>query len=267
MVRQARVHWDAFSLREADALRLDLDRSASRPLPAPRSIPPLLTTPDPAPADPAAADTDGAILDATAEPTRESTPQRADRHLHDWPQRTRPAVRRRWSNLQSLQDDPGARRPLSILIPLAWWQRLQRLAAAEQLPMTELCRRWLRERLLDRATEATHAGDWPTSDTRPTSTNTSSQSAPGTSRPRYPSDLTERQWARLRQILQLDLTDQLTAECLQAIQYRWTTGCSWRMLPHDFPAWRTVYRQYRAWQRSGQLRQIRETLLVRRHCR
>lgn len=45
-------------------------------------------------------------------------------------------------------------------------------------------------------------------------------------------------------------------------------GCTWRALPHDLPAWQTVYNYFRHWQRLGnwqkihtQLRQqVRETI-------
>jgi putative transposase len=29
------------------------------------------------------------------------------------------------------------------------------------------------------------------------------------------------------------------------------SGCAWRLLPHDFPPWRTVYHYFRAWRLSG----------------
>jgi transposase len=28
-------------------------------------------------------------------------------------------------------------------------------------------------------------------------------------------------------------------------------GCAWRLLPHDFPRWKTVYHYWRAWRLSG----------------
>ncbi|WP_398344911.1 transposase [[Scytonema hofmanni] UTEX B 1581] len=28
-------------------------------------------------------------------------------------------------------------------------------------------------------------------------------------------------------------------------------GCSWRMMPHDLPAWQTVYSYFQRWQRKG----------------
>jgi len=38
---------------------------------------------------------------------------------------------------------------------------------------------------------------------------------------------------------------------LNAIFYVLRTGCAWRMLPHDFPAWQTVYYYFRQWKKSG----------------
>jgi transposase len=38
---------------------------------------------------------------------------------------------------------------------------------------------------------------------------------------------------------------------LDAIFYLLRTGCQWRQLPRDFPAWSTVYWYFRTWQRTG----------------
>ena len=40
-------------------------------------------------------------------------------------------------------------------------------------------------------------------------------------------------------------------EILDAILYVLKSGCAWRLLPHDFPPWRTVYHYFRAWRLSG----------------
>lgn len=87
-----------------------------------------------------------------------------------------------------------------------------------------------------------------------------------TRRMRYPSDLTETQWDRFQEILPpiptvgrhrtIDLR-----RVANAINYRWETGCVWRMLPHDFPPWGTVYAYFRSWQRAGVIRQLRDILL------
>ena len=31
------------------------------------------------------------------------------------------------------------------------------------------------------------------------------------------------------------------------------SGCQWRMIPHEFPPWKTCYNYYRAWIDSGYL--------------
>jgi transposase len=89
-----------------------------------------------------------------------------------------------------------------------------------------------------------------------------------TTRPRYPSDLTDRQWDDIATFLtepphsgRRRETDLRTV--VNAINYRWNTGCAWRMLPHDFPPWTTVYAYYRRWRYDGSLTAIREVLISR----
>jgi putative transposase len=72
----------------------------------------------------------------------------------------------------------------------------------------------------------------------------------------YPSDVTEEQWNLLAPLLpparaggrprKVDLR-----EVVNAILYRNRNGCTWRALPHDFPAWKTVYNYYQWWQWDG----------------
>jgi putative transposase len=38
---------------------------------------------------------------------------------------------------------------------------------------------------------------------------------------------------------------------LNAIFYLLRTGCQWRLLPREFPAWGTVYHYFRAWKNAG----------------
>ena len=93
----------------------------------------------------------------------------------------------------------------------------------------------------------------------------------------YPSDLTEAQWQRLEPLLPEEapvgrMRQVSQREIANAINYRWETGCVWRMLPHDFPPWGTVYAYFRRWQRAGIIRHLRDILLeprpkpVRRFC-
>ena len=56
-------------------------------------------------------------------------------------------------------------------------------------------------------------------------------------------------------------------EILDAIFYVLRSGCQWRLLPHDFPRWPTVYHYFRKWCIDGTWetinRAIRERLRVR----
>jgi putative transposase len=38
---------------------------------------------------------------------------------------------------------------------------------------------------------------------------------------------------------------------VNAIFYLLRTGCQWRLLPRDFPAWGTVYHYLRTWKNAG----------------
>jgi len=40
-------------------------------------------------------------------------------------------------------------------------------------------------------------------------------------------------------------------EILDAIFYVVRGGCAWRLLPHDFPPWKTVYHYFRSWRLDG----------------
>lgn len=40
-------------------------------------------------------------------------------------------------------------------------------------------------------------------------------------------------------------------EILEAIFYVVRSGCAWRLLPHDFPPWKTVYHYFRFWRLDG----------------
>jgi|SRR5262245_792338 len=72
----------------------------------------------------------------------------------------------------------------------------------------------------------------------------------------YPSDLTDEQWAILKPLIppaprggrprKTDLR-----HVVNAIIYLTRSGCSWRMLPHDFPPWKTVYNYFAEWKSDG----------------
>ncbi len=47
---------------------------------------------------------------------------------------------------------------------------------------------------------------------------------------------------------------------MEAILYLNRTGCAWRMLPHDFPPWDTVYWYFKRWNREGITDRIHDAL-------
>ena len=81
----------------------------------------------------------------------------------------------------------------------------------------------------------------------------------------YPSDLTDEQWEVLEPLVPAISPEAAyhvheRREIINAILYVLRSGCSWRMLPHEFPAWGTVYHYFRQWHRDGVWDQILHTL-------
>ena len=74
-------------------------------------------------------------------------------------------------------------------------------------------------------------------------------------RKRYPTDLTEGQWAQLAPLLPPPgIGPPLRHEqrvLVNAILDVLRSGCPWRLLPHDFPPWSTVYHYFRKWRDEG----------------
>lgn len=72
----------------------------------------------------------------------------------------------------------------------------------------------------------------------------------------YPTDLTDAEWQLLEPLVPLAKRGGRSRsvdirEVINAIFYILRSGCAWRMLPHDFPAWQTVYGYFRAWTKAG----------------
>jgi putative transposase len=67
---------------------------------------------------------------------------------------------------------------------------------------------------------------------------------------RYPTDLTDDEWACIQPFLPGDPrngrpVEMDSREVLNAIRYLARSGGGWRMLPRDFPPWQTVYWWFR----------------------
>lgn len=80
----------------------------------------------------------------------------------------------------------------------------------------------------------------------------------------YPSDLTNRQWQLIRQLLPKRSTRGRRPidrrRIMNAILYVVRTGCQWRMLPKNFPNWSTVYGIFWRWQNDGTWQKIHDAL-------
>lgn len=88
----------------------------------------------------------------------------------------------------------------------------------------------------------------------------------------YPSDLTDTQWQYIKDLVppakpggrprSLDIR-----QVLNAIWYVAVGGIPWRLLPRDYPNWKSVYHYFRQWSHDGTWQRIHDTLRarVRRH--
>lgn len=75
-------------------------------------------------------------------------------------------------------------------------------------------------------------------------------------RPRYPSDVTDEEWAFLAPYLTLMREDapqrkHPLRELFNGLRYIARTGLQWRFMPTDLPPWPAVYQQTRRWIEAG----------------
>ena len=73
---------------------------------------------------------------------------------------------------------------------------------------------------------------------------------------RYPTDLTDAEWGLLEAYLPGSKWRgrprlHSPREILNAVFYVLKSGCQWRMLPREFPPWKTVFHYFRAWRLDG----------------
>jgi putative transposase len=91
-------------------------------------------------------------------------------------------------------------------------------------------------------------------------------------RRRYAIDLTDREWALLAPMIPTPKPGGRPAvhdrrELVNAMLYWLRSGCAWRLLPHDFPPWQTVYHYWRAWRREGRWERLLGVLRARERTR
>ena len=81
----------------------------------------------------------------------------------------------------------------------------------------------------------------------------------------YPSDLSEAQSKLIAPLIPVSQSygrprEYGLREIVNVIFYVLRSGCSWRMLPHDFHPWGTVYHYFRRWSKNGVFEQMNAQL-------
>jgi putative transposase len=84
----------------------------------------------------------------------------------------------------------------------------------------------------------------------------------------YQTDLSDAEWGRLEPLLPAPKATGCPRihplrEVLDAIFYVVKSGCAWRLLPHDFPPWKTVYHYFRFWRLDGTWKRMHSALCKR----
>ncbi|MFC6094855.1 IS5 family transposase [Saccharothrix lopnurensis] len=86
---------------------------------------------------------------------------------------------------------------------------------------------------------------------------------------RYPTDVTDAQWAELDPLLPEPAClagrgGRWEKHCrrliVDAIGYVVDNGVKWRALPADFPPWQTVYKRFAAWEKAGASQRLLDAL-------
>jgi putative transposase len=88
----------------------------------------------------------------------------------------------------------------------------------------------------------------------------------------YQSDLSDAEWSCLESYLPAPKANgrprvYTLREILDAIFYVLKSGCAWRLLPHDFPPWKTVYHYFRFWRLDGTWERMHTALRKRTRVR
>jgi putative transposase len=88
----------------------------------------------------------------------------------------------------------------------------------------------------------------------------------------YPTDLSDAEWFCIEPYLPTPKAPRRPRvhslrEILNAIYYIVRSGCAWRLLPHEFPPWKTIHHYFRTWRIDGTWErlntELRELLRVR----
>ena len=81
----------------------------------------------------------------------------------------------------------------------------------------------------------------------------------------YPTDLNDNEWKIIAPLIPKQTDGRPRKwpirEMLDAMFYVLKSSCQWRLLPHDFPKWKTVYTQFRRWRNAGVWQCISDALV------
>ncbi len=81
----------------------------------------------------------------------------------------------------------------------------------------------------------------------------------------YPTDVSDRQWDCIKDLIPVAKAGGRPRtlnmrQVINAILYVVVSGAQWRMLPHDYPKWQSVYHYFRQWRDDGSWHRIHDTL-------
>jgi putative transposase len=84
----------------------------------------------------------------------------------------------------------------------------------------------------------------------------------------YPTDLSDAEWAYIEPHLPPPQASgrprvHSLRDILNAIFYIVRSGCAWRLLPHEFPPWKTIHHYFRIWRIDGTWEKLHATLRQR----
>jgi putative transposase len=84
---------------------------------------------------------------------------------------------------------------------------------------------------------------------------------------KYPTDLKDEEWEILRPFLppraKMGRPPADRRRVIDGIRYCQRSGCAWRLLPHEYGPWSTVYDVYRRWVKKGVWERIHDILRAR----
>ena len=85
------------------------------------------------------------------------------------------------------------------------------------------------------------------------------------SRRAYQTDITDAQWEVVKPLLPHAERKRKHSlrEIINALFYHSRAGGAWRLMPHDFPPWETVYGFFNRWSKNGTLERVHDALRER----